>query len=191
MAQRRIVNTPYGPVTYTLEKKRVKNMNLRIRPGEEVHLSVPLRCSAEEADELILSKSEWIVSAMARTAETEKPLCGVEREECLRRLKESLDRVYPLVEPLGIPRPALKVRRMTSQWGNCHYMQGYITLNTALASCPEELRDYVALHELVHFLHQDHGPGFYGTMDRLMPDWQKRRKALRAYEPGLRKKGVT
>lgn len=54
---------------------------------------------------------------------------------------------------------------MRSQWGNCHYQQGYITLNTALARCPEPLRDYVALHELVHFLHHDHGTGFYAAMD--------------------------
>ena len=191
MVQRRTVDTPYGPVTYLLEKKRVKNMNLRIRPGEGVHLSVPVRCSGREADELILSKSQWITSALSRVERKQEPLFALEREECLGRLREALDRVYPLVEPLGVAYPALKVRKMTSQWGNCHYMQGYITLNTALASCPEPLRDYVALHELVHFLHQDHGPGFYGTMDRLMPDWQRRRKALRAYEPGLREKGVT
>ena len=47
---------------------------------------------------------------------------------------------------------------MKSQWGNCHWRQGYITLNTALARCPGTLRDYVALHELVHFVHPDHGP---------------------------------
>ena len=57
--------------------------------------------------------------------------------------------------------------------------------NTALARCPETLRDYVALHELVHFVHPDHGPGFYGLMDRLMPDWRQRRKELRRYGGAL------
>jgi len=37
----------------------------------------------------------------------------------------------------------------------------------------------VALHELVHFLHHDHGPGFYAQMDALMPDWKGRRRALK------------
>ena len=101
------------------------------------------------------------------------------------RGREALDRVYPLVQPLGVAWPELRLRRMKSQWGNCHWRQGYITLNTALARCPETLRDYVALHELVHFVHPDHGPGFYGLMDRLMPDWRQRRKELRRYGGAL------
>ena len=52
-------------------------------------------------------------------------------------------------------------------------------------SAPEELRDYVALHELVHFLHHDHGPGFYARMDALMADWRRRRKALKSYSGAL------
>jgi len=50
-----------------------------------------------------------------------------------------------------------------------------------LARCPEPLRDYVALHELVHFLHHDHGSGFYAAMDARMPDWRARRQKLKGY----------
>ena len=111
----------------------------------------------------------------------------VSGEECVRLLAEALARVYPLAAPLGVAFPVLKLRPLKSQWGNCHWAQGYITLNTALARCPEELRDYVALHELVHFLHHDHGPGFYARMDALMPDWRRRRKALKGYTGALEK----
>ena len=104
-------------------------------------------------------------------------------------LKGALDRVYPLVQPLGVSYPLLKLRPLKTQWGNCHWTQGYITLNTALARCPEELRDYVALHELVHFLHHDHGPGFYACMDALMPDWQRRRTELKGYGGALEHHG--
>jgi hypothetical protein len=109
----------------------------------------------------------------------------VSREECARLLTEALERVYPLVEPLGVSLPPLKLRALKSQWGNCHWAQGYITLNTALARCPEELRDYVALHELVHFLHHDHGPGFYARMDALMPNWRERRRTLKRFSGAL------
>lgn len=94
-------------------------------------------------------------------------------------------RVYPLVAPDGVPLPQVKLRKMRSQWGNCHYQQGYITLNTALARCPEPLRDYVALHELVHFLHHDHGTGFYAAMDARMPDWRARRQELKGYAQAI------
>lgn len=191
LPQLRLVDTPNGPLTYTLTRKSVKNLNLRIGAGGRVAVSVPLRCSTSQADDFIREKSSWILDAISRRESRQmQPLPLASREECARRLAEALARVYPLVEPLGVERPHLKLRALKSQWGNCHWAQGYITLNTALARCPEELRDYVALHELVHFLHHDHGPGFYAQMDALMPDWRRRRKALKSYGGALEDKGI-
>lgn len=184
--QLRLVDTSRGPLTYTLARKRVKNLNLRVGAGGEIAVSVPLRCSAKEADDLIRERIDWILAAVSRQKRRQmEPLPPVPRAECARLLGEALARVYPLAAPLGVALPALKLRALKSQWGNCHWAQGYITLNTALARCPEELRDYVALHELVHFLHHDHGPGFYAQMDALMPDWRQRRKALKSYSGAL------
>lgn len=184
--QLRLVDTPGGPLTYTLTRKAVKNLNLRIGAGGEIMVSIPRRCSVRQADSFIREKSGWIMDALRRLEDWE-PLPTVSREECARLLGEALVRVYPLVEPLGVAFPRMKLRTLKSQWGNCHWARGYITLNTALASCPEELRDYVALHELVHFLHHDHGPGFYAQMEALMPDWKERRRALKRYGGALEK----
>ena len=127
----RTVSTPQGMIQYLLAVKKVKNMNLRVRPDG----SVPV-------------------------------------------LRASLERMWPLVEPLGVKKPELKARFMTSRWGSCHWTRGIIVLNTALTVVPQELLDYVTLHELVHFLHPNHGAGFYAAMDRLLPEW---RSALRSY----------
>lgn len=170
---------PYGPIQYFLTRKRVKNWNLRVR-GEQVLLSVPLRVTGEQADEFVRSRGEWIHSALDRQHGT-RPLDVPDRKECFRRLNLALERVLPLAAELGVGRPQLRLRAMRSQWGNCHYRQGYITLNTALAGCPDRLQDYVALHELIHFVHPDHGPGFRAVMDRLMPDWKQRRAQLKQY----------
>ena len=180
LSQLRLVDTPQGPMTYTLTRKAVKNLNLRIGPGGEIAVSIPRRCPVKQADDFIREKSGWIRDALSRReVRGEALLPPVSPEECARLLGEALGRVYPLAEPLGVALPVLKLRTLKSQWGNCHWAQGYITLNTALARCPEALRDYVALHELVHFLHHDHGPGFYAQMDALMPDWKERRRALK------------
>lgn len=181
MTQLRVVDTEQGQLTYELAAKPIKNWNLRVRAGR-VLLSTPLRVKVGRADEFVRSRAEWIFRALERQSQQEKhPLEQLSAGECARRLSAALERVYPLAAGLGVARPALRLRKMRSQWGNCHYRQGYITLNTALASCPEGLQDYVALHELVHFLHPDHGPGFYAAMCSLMPDWKERRGRLKEY----------
>ncbi|MEY8232953.1 YgjP-like metallopeptidase domain-containing protein [Oscillospiraceae bacterium 50-16] len=177
--QTRTVDTPQGPLAYVLVRKPVKNLNLRVCFGEKIMVSIPRRCSVERADDFVREKSGWVWDILHRQeSRREISLPSVSPEECGRLLREALLRVYPLVEPLGVAFPVLKLRLLKSQWGNCHWNRGYITLNTALARCPEELRDYVALHELLHFLHHDHGSGFYAKMDALMPDWRTRRQAL-------------
>lgn len=183
MEQLRTVSTPNGQITYVLIRKQIKNLNLRLERDGTIVLSVPRHCVLEQADDWIAQKSGWIMGHLRRLAEQEKAvlLPELDRAASSVLLAQALERVYPLVEPLGVERPVLKIRKMRSQWGNCHWMQGYITLNTALHRCPEHLRDYVALHELVHFLHHDHGPGFYAVMDGLMPDWRSRRRELKGY----------
>lgn len=185
MEQLRLVDTPFGPVTYALVRKRVKNLNLKVRRDGTVALSVPAWCSDERADRMVREKSGWLFKVTARRADAPSLPPAPERAVCAQLLCRAVERVYPLVRPLGVEMPEVRLRTMRSQWGNCHWKQGYITLNTALARCPRHLRDYVALHELIHFLHHDHGPGFYGLLDRLMPDWRARRGELRGYEAAL------
>lgn len=185
--EQRTVSTPFGEVTYQLVRKRVKNLNLHLERDGRVILSVPVRCPADYADRFIAAKGEWILRGQEKlreVARVELPPMPP-RAECVALLRRAVEEVYPLVEPLGVPCPEVKVRRMKTQWGNCHWAQGYITMNLVLARCPEELREYVALHELVHFVHPNHGPGFYGCMDALMPDWQERRRRLKEHTAAL------
>ena len=179
--ERRRVDTPLGAIHYFLTVKAVKNINLRIRSDGTAALSVPRRVPKAAADDFIRSRADWVLSHQRRRAELGVPLTPPEKGAALPVLAAALERVYPLVELLGVKPPVLKVRFMTSRWGSCHWAKGVVTLNTALAAVEEGLRDYVALHELVHFLHPDHGPGFYAVMDALMPDWRERRRALRRY----------
>lgn len=183
-----MIDTPAGTIQYVLVKKRVKNLNLRVGVAGRVTLSVPYGCPDSRADQMVREKCGWISSALERQrAQTKELLPEPSRAECRILLNKALERVYPLTASVGVPMPEMKIRTMRSQWGNCHWKQGYITLNTALARCPEHLRDYVALHELVHFLHHDHGPGFYARMDALMPTWRERRRELRHYAAALEK----
>ncbi len=187
MEQQRIVLNEDGPITYTLVRKRVKNLNLCIGDGGEVRLSIPMHCPIDQADDFVRRKRAWIMEHRRPPDRSLSLLPELSREECYRTLSRALDAAHPLVEPLGVKRPLLKIRTMRTQWGNCHWAQGYITLNTELHRCPERLRVYVALHELVHFLHHDHGAGFYTVMDTLMPDWRSRRQELKEYIQIVRK----
>lgn len=96
---------------------------------------------------------------------------------------EVRDAVGPILanwEPrVGRSATGTRLRRMTSQWGNCNIATGVITLNTRLARFVPEAMEYVVVHELVHFLERTHGPAFHAHMAALLPDHRARRRLLR------------
>ena len=68
--------------------------------------------------------------------------------------------------------PPLSIRAMHRQWGSCS-PNGRIALNVGLMKVRTDCIDYVILHELVHLKEHNHGPAFYRTLDRHLPDWRR------------------
>ena len=45
-------------------------------------------------------------------------------------------------------------------------------------SAPIDAIDYVITHELCHVAIPHHGPAFFELLDRVLPDWPKRKERL-------------
>lgn len=93
------------------------------------------------------------------------------------KFRESYRRCWPYFEKFSLSQPKLQIRRMQKRWGSLS-KSGTLTLNTDLVRAPKECIDYVVTHELCHLQHNDHSPDFYRLLDRVMPDWEKRKQKL-------------
>ena len=60
-------------------------------------------------------------------------------------------------------------------------MRGNINLNLRLVTLPEELRDYVMLHELCHLKEMNHGARFHALLESVCPNHRVLEKALKTY----------
>ncbi len=174
------LHTTHGMVHYGLERKKVRNLNLRIRRDGSIYVSAPLRMPSKDIELFLQSKSRWIFEKQ-QEMQNLKPIlpCIYTKEQCLVRFAEISDQIFPLFAQHLTEKPLLSVRDMKSRWGSCHPRKRKITLSTRLAEQPYPLIEYVILHEYVHFLHPNHGPGFHAEMAKLMPDYRERRKQLR------------
>lgn len=69
----RTVSTPQGMIQYLLAVKKVKNMNLRVRPDGSVHVSVSRRVPKTAADDFVRSRANWIAARLAERAAGARP----------------------------------------------------------------------------------------------------------------------
>lgn len=172
-----------GGVEYTLIRKRVKNLNLRLAPDGSVRVSAPLRAGAASVDAFVAAHADWVKRAEARHRATEAAraaLAPPEKDQCLALFKEVSDGVFPRFEKvLGGKKPVIKVRDMRTRWGSCHPAKRQITLAARLALQPPQAIEYVVVHEYCHFMHPDHQAGFWALVESILPDWKARRALLR------------
>ena len=94
-----------GGIRYELTRKKVKNLNIRVREDGTVAVSVPLRTSAEAADRFVAERAQWVqearerarrraARALARLARriqrsTNKAACGPTVRDAMARISKN------------------------------------------------------------------------------------------------------
>jgi predicted metal-dependent hydrolase len=80
------------------------------------------------------------------------------------------------------PLQSVKLRYTHSRWGSCS-SKGNINLSTRLLLAPEEVVDYIIVHELSHLLEFNHSPRFWKIVGSIMPDYKRHEKWLKMHGP--------
>jgi predicted metal-dependent hydrolase len=81
---------------------------------------------------------------------------------------------------LGVHSPQIYIRAMRSKWASLS-TAGRLTLSSDLLSLPQNLAEFVIVHELVHLLAPNHGKVFKSFMHAYLPDWQERELKLKEW----------
>lgn len=176
-------------LSYELERKKVKNINLRVKPDGTVHVSASRWHSMRSIEALLYANADKILAALEKfrqarekAASFERLSRAKERELCEKRILALCRTYYPAFSQFCGSMPEIKYRKMKSRWGSCAPQTGVLTFNTALAYVPERCAEYVVVHEFSHFVQANHSKAFYEVVSSLLPDWKQRRAELRNYE---------
>jgi predicted metal-dependent hydrolase len=81
---------------------------------------------------------------------------------------------------IGVKPARIQVRAMQTKWASIS-TNGSMTLDLDLLRLPQELGEFVIVHELVHLLVSNHGRVFKSFMHAYLPDWETREKQLQTY----------
>lgn len=161
-----------GPVTF-VASQQARRINLTVKSSGEIRVAMPKRASMREAERFVLSKSEWIRRQLNRLEDYQ-----TEVDAYAGRIKD-LDydaaadgikkRLAELAEEFGFSYNRLTIRSQKTRWGSCS-AKNNLSLNIKLALLPDELKDFILVHELVHTEIKNHGPDFRRRLESIYPE---------------------
>ena len=183
-----------------VERKRVRRINLRVRPDGTVHMSVPWHVGREAAREFLDEHETWLEQALARCAKraeakarsaqegavrlwgkpTELPegadAAALYRDEVARALPDAVKRMEAAT---GQHASGWQLRDMKTRWGSCTPKTGRIRINIRLAAYDPVCLDYVVAHELTHLAEPSHNARFHALLHAAFPQDREARALLR------------
>ena len=181
-----------------ITKKRVKNINFRLKP-HKLLVSVPLFISSAQAALAIEKRVPWAIANHAQVLEQYKRkqipskdasianntllLWGVKQsftlshDEKIAYYRQQLSEVVPALfkkwQPIvGAHANEIRLKKMHTRWGSCNTRARRIWLSVYLPAYPIECTEYVIVHELCHLHHANHSRAFWQTVATAMPDYQ-------------------
>ena len=180
-------------VTVEFERKRIRNINVRVRRDGTLYCSLPYYASVSEAEAFIISKQDYLLKSLDSVINDEKT--------------KSLSRQFVDGEVFTILGKPYVLKVLASSKNSCRAEDGVITLEVTdtsdyrtrymtyekwrrrcirselkfsyrLFEKDREIIRYVVVHEFAHFIEPNHSSRFWAIVADIVPDYIELRKRL-------------
>ncbi|WP_439275524.1 M48 family metallopeptidase [Psychrobacter sp. 1U2] len=184
-----------------ISKKRVKNINFRLKPNL-LTVSVPTSINAMQMAQFIDKRVSWALAhhqqvlenyqrkqkqhLQSNLAKTDEPLWlwgeqqtfTLNHDKKIALYRQQLSQVMPALfekwQPIvGAQATETRIKKMHTRWGSCNTRARRIWLSVYLPAYPIECTEYVIVHELCHLHHANHSPAFWQTVATAMPEYKQ------------------
>lgn len=162
---------------------RRKSIELRAKGVSGFEVRVPLYMPRRDIDSFIVSHADWLdrtAKKLAQNAAADLPKLTCDELNALadEALADILERVSYYAPIVGVTCGKITIRCQHTRWGSCT-AKGNLNFNCLLMLMPPEIRNYIVVHELCHRIELNHSYRFWNEVERVMPDYKKRRNWLK------------
>ncbi len=164
-----------------------KTVAIQVNADLSVTLRVPHRISKRDIDLILKEKEPWIrkhQEEITRRKEENEVNCGpkLTYEEIQKLADKALqyipERVAYFAPIVGVKYGRITIRNQKTRWGSCS-SKGNLNFNCLLMLAPEEVIDYVVVHELCHRKEMNHSAAFWNEVEKVLPDYKRSVKWLK------------
>lgn len=167
---------------YELIRSDRRSISVEITSDARAVVRAPKQMSLQDIEKFLISKYSWISShitaADERVANAGDALSDAEKEDLLDRAETLIvPRVKHFASVMGVRYGRINIGLQKTRFGSCS-RHGNLSFNALLALMPQEILDYVVVHELSHIKHMDHSSAFWAEVEKYIPNYVSRRAWL-------------
>lgn len=162
-----------------------RSISLEITPELDVIVRAPRQLKDSYIKKFINDKYLWIEDHLEKMEELKEQEDEVEPLS-IKELQKLADdaafdippRVKHYANLMGVTYGNITIRNQKTRWGSCT-AKGNLNFNCLMMLMPEDVRDYIVVHELSHRKEMNHSKAFWSEVAKIMPEYEKYEKWLK------------
>jgi predicted metal-dependent hydrolase len=162
---------------------RANRLRITIHPDGRCVVTVPRIFSKRLLERFLRERAGWIKEKQDHflkhppvIRKTGTRADFLKNKEAARKLVH--ERIVELNKSYGFTYGRIAIRNQKSRWGSCS-KKGNLNFNYRIVHLTPEQQDYIIVHELCHLKEFNHGPKFWGLVQKTIPGFAALRRSLK------------
>lgn len=173
---------------YNLIRSKRKSISISVSRDMQIIVRAPIKMPVKDIEYFIIKHTAWIEKQTLRIQELRNKQRILSEEE-IKALKEKArtyitQRVAYYSDIMGLRASRVKISSAVTRLGSCSATNS-LNFSYRLMLLPDELIDYIVVHELAHIKEKNHSARFYDVVASYMPDYKSRWAKLKALSASL------
>ncbi len=174
---------PNHPFSFEIIYSSRKTLAIQVTADGKVRVRAPIQTPRAVIERFLTEKETWVLKHMEEAARNPRPdtppLDAATRRRYIAAARDIFTKktaYYAAIMHVTYGR--ISIREQKTRWGSCS-SKGNLNFNWRLIFAPEEVLDYIVVHELAHRREMNHSRAFYAIIEEVLPDYKKCRQWLK------------
>lgn len=165
------------PVTNeSVPKKQYQDEDKILYRGKEYTLRVLEEAFAGKSKVMLKAEEIVVIKKAEEKKETKTLLIEWYKERARELVKERIGYYRPVINrPIG----EVRIKSQKRRWGSCS-SRGNLNFNWRIILMPDEMFDYIIVHEMCHLLFLNHSKSYWNSVASVLPDYKEREKWIKS-----------
>jgi predicted metal-dependent hydrolase len=168
-------------ISYEICYSNRKTVSLIVK-GAKLIVRAPYFTKKERIEEIVKKHTAWVIKSIKKQEEKKEREHDV-NEDQIKALKSQAktvinNKVEKYSQIMGLKHGRITITSAKTRYGSCS-SKGNLSFSYRLMHYPDDIIDYVVVHELAHLVHMNHSKSFYALVERYYPNYKDAIKILK------------